>query len=302
MIAFAIISLIIGAVLLAISSPRKGGELKVGVENLQTTLPEITGLAKIPAFILGLILIGIGLWMGISLFIQSVNEPSITQSIVTQQPPTVVPPTSIDKPALPTDTPMSPTTIPASPTNVPLPPTNTPAPQPTNISTPEPTTATPTSLTTVTVLPLETIPMTIQRYDSPHNVSPLIPEKEGSVTSYSLRYTFLEQGDSFAGIDFIFDQPLDISEYKVIELTIEFDDGQSRCKLIIEDSFDGIGDFLLGDGKLVDPTPGKHYVTVPLYQFAIDFSAVRLITFDANVDYGFRGSHGFTVSNIRFSK
>lgn len=73
MIAFAIVSLIIGAVLLAISSPRKGGDFKVGAKDVETTLPEITGPAKIPAFILGLVLIGIGLWMGILLFLESLE-------------------------------------------------------------------------------------------------------------------------------------------------------------------------------------------------------------------------------------
>ncbi|MFQ5614491.1 MAG: hypothetical protein ACE5H9_20405, partial [Anaerolineae bacterium] len=52
---------------------RKGGDFKVGAKDVETTLPEITGPAKIPAFIFGLALIGIGLWMGIMLFLQALE-------------------------------------------------------------------------------------------------------------------------------------------------------------------------------------------------------------------------------------
>ena len=71
MIAFATIVLIIGAVLLAISSPRKEGEFNLGAKDIQANLPEITGPMRLPIFVLGLVLVGVGLWMGITLFVGS---------------------------------------------------------------------------------------------------------------------------------------------------------------------------------------------------------------------------------------
>ncbi len=113
MIAFAIVLVIIGAVLLAIASPRKGGNLEIETSDIKTNLPEITGPAKIPAFILGLVFIGIGLWIGVVLFVKSTEEPAPTpsQSNITSTP--VTNPT-----VLPTDTPIPPTKTP-HPTPIP---------------------------------------------------------------------------------------------------------------------------------------------------------------------------------------
>lgn len=113
MIAFALVLVVIGAVLLILSSPRKGGNVKIQYGETKAIFPEITGWGKIPSFIFGLVCIGLGIWIGVSVFVQSFDLPTTPPTIstltnTTSPTETPVPPilasTSAPSP-IPTDTP-----------------------------------------------------------------------------------------------------------------------------------------------------------------------------------------------------
>ncbi|MBI5291439.1 MAG: hypothetical protein HY872_06140 [Chloroflexi bacterium] len=123
MIAFALVLVVTGAVLLILASPRKGGDVKIEQGEMKATFPEITGWAKIPTFVFGLACIGLGIWMGVSVFVQSLDLPTTA--------PTISAPTNTTSP---TETPVPP--IPTS-TFMPSPiPTGTPTETPTAVSVP----------------------------------------------------------------------------------------------------------------------------------------------------------------------
>ena len=118
MTAFALVLVIIGAVLLILASPRKGRAVHIAKGEIKTTLPEVTGWAKIPLFVLGLACIGLGIWMGVLVFIRvyevPISPPTISAPTNTTSPTeTPVPPTLTSTPVLGTTSIITPTMSPS---------------------------------------------------------------------------------------------------------------------------------------------------------------------------------------------
>jgi hypothetical protein len=59
---------------------------------------------------------------------------------------------------------------------------------------------------------------------------------------------------------------------------------------------------MLGNGKPYAATPGIKRVKIPLDGTVINLKQISRITFDANTDYGFYGSHGFQIDDISFTR
>jgi hypothetical protein len=128
--------------------------------------------------------------------------------------------------------------------------------------------------------------------------------REGKTnTVYSLNYDLPQEGDAYSGVALWFAEPLDLSEYNFIELTISFSDDQSRCRFFIKDGFKGEDFVLLGDGSIISAKTQPQVIKLGLSDYfpAVARKAIREIDLDAN-NYVTQGNHSFKVSKIQFSK
>jgi len=122
-------------------------------------------------------------------------------------------------------------------------------------------------------------------------------------TSYRLDYDIPSSSNAFAGIDIWFVNPQDLSDFNYIEMQIKFHDENGRCRFILRDGFGGIGEVILGDGKIIFASSDEQIVRLEIGKYFpnIAQNSVREIILDAH-GYFFYGNNSFTVSGIRFLK
>jgi hypothetical protein len=132
MIAFALVLFGAGVILLLLALSKSAQSVRIKIGGTAITIPPIVDWAKILILILSLIFIGLGVWIGVSQFISSFNEPIIAIH--------------------PTETP-----IPQISTS-----TYTPNPKPTDVIASQTLTFTPISTSTIIVMPsvTQTPPLT----------------------------------------------------------------------------------------------------------------------------------------------
>jgi hypothetical protein len=121
--------------------------------------------------------------------------------------------------------------------------------------------------------------------------------------SYWLEYDLPQSGDAFTGIALDFPEPIDVSIYKTIELTVLFSDEQARFRLFLKDAYNEDDFVLLGDGNIVSAKNQPQVISLPLATYfpSVARTAIKEIDIDVN-NYFAQGQHNLTVSNIAFRK
>jgi hypothetical protein len=122
----------------------------------------------------------------------------------------------------------------------------------------------------------------------------VIHNVDGS-TSYKLEYGLPRAGFGYAGFQFAFDNPRNISNYKYIEVDIEFDDNTSGCSLKVVDNEDKFSQTrILGPNRIF---------RIPLIKVAggVNTDSIKSIEFVAITDFS-RGDHYFIVHDAKLVK
>jgi hypothetical protein len=100
MMAFPIVLVLAGLVLLISASPKTGGLAKIKSGDTEATLPQITGPVRIIALVLGSVLIMAGVLLGIEVFVHTYDVPIPTPAAATSAP--VISATHTPVPPIPT--------------------------------------------------------------------------------------------------------------------------------------------------------------------------------------------------------
>jgi hypothetical protein len=88
MITFGIVCIVLGVILFILALPRNLAKIELEAANIKANLPEITGWSRIAVFILGTMLIVLGLLIGVLELFRSASIPNLSMASTT---PTAVP-------------------------------------------------------------------------------------------------------------------------------------------------------------------------------------------------------------------
>jgi hypothetical protein len=164
------------------------------------------------------------------------------------------------------------------------------------------------------ILPIESVPLFASAYggEGDENVkkgsSRLSIAYDGTSTPrYVLEYTLPSDGYGYAGLACGFSRSLDLEKYEFIQVTLQFNDKQTRCKFAIRDISLKANYVPVGIGVLpttgVTTTSENNGLTykIPLKENYknIDLKAIDQVGVLCDTDLS-QGSHSFTLSKIKF--
>jgi hypothetical protein len=188
--------------------------------------------------------------------------------------------------------------------------TSVPAATPTNAPTDLPT-GTPNNSPTISGTLIENFPFQFYDYDGERD-----PDPAGGTTKitrtydttggqskalYTLQYEMPDVDEGYGGLQFEFEKPEDLSSYKFIQFTIQFQDTDTRCRVFLRDDQDVQASVLVGDGNFGKQITDIQVVTIPLVPAynSTDRSKITKVIFSVNTNFT-RGAHSFIVSDILF--